>query len=85
MISIYADHGYSPNIALEPREQNTTAALISSGMGISIVPSCMKALSVPNITHIDIIGIKQRTSIAVLHLYPHLRSSKILLIAAMKY
>lgn len=66
MISIYTDHGYSPNIVLEPREQNTTAALISSGIGISIVPSCMKFLPVPHITHIDIAGIKQRTGIAVL-------------------
>ena len=66
IISMFLDHGYSPNIVLETREQNTTAALISSGIGISIVPSCVKAMPIPHITHIDITGIKQDTGIAVL-------------------
>jgi len=65
VISIFRDGGISPTVAQEAPDQFTTAGLVASGMGYSIVPECMMKIKVPGIVHRPFNGGKNRAGIAL--------------------
>jgi DNA-binding transcriptional LysR family regulator len=44
-------HGFSPNVAQEANETHTVCGLVAAGIGVSIVPSSVRALHVPGIAY----------------------------------
>lgn len=44
-------HGFSPNVIQEANETHTVCGLVAAGIGVSIVPSSVRALHVPGIAY----------------------------------
>jgi DNA-binding transcriptional LysR family regulator len=44
-------HGFSPHVAQEANETHTVCGLVAAGIGVSIVPSSVRALHVPGIAY----------------------------------
>ncbi|MEM7618786.1 MAG: LysR substrate-binding domain-containing protein [Pseudomonadota bacterium] len=66
VLSIYTQRGLSPNIVQEALEQMTIMGLVASGIGLSIVPKSMKAISMPGISYVDLECVEQKTALALL-------------------
>jgi DNA-binding transcriptional LysR family regulator len=67
IMSLFHEKGITPNIVQEAPEQMTIAGLASVGLGIGIVPSCMRNISMKGLCHRTIEGTKERTGFSLLY------------------
>ena len=66
IINLYTVRGITPKIAIEVIDQDTIAALVASGLGIAIVPACMRTVSVPGVIHVDAKNMQRKSRMATL-------------------
>lgn len=67
MMQLFKHHGVIPNIIQEATEQMTIAGLVTSGIGIGIVPTCMSKIPMKNLVHKPLKDTKNRTGFAIIH------------------
>jgi DNA-binding transcriptional LysR family regulator len=67
LMNLFSAHGVKPNIIQEAPEQMTIAGLVTSGLGVGIVPACMAKIKIDSLTHIPIQHTLYRTGFMIIH------------------
>ncbi len=56
LVELCKEEGFAPVIAQEAREVTTCIALVASGLGVTVVPSCMQCVKVRDVAYVPLIG-----------------------------
>lgn len=67
LMQIFSEKGVKPNIIQEALEQMTIAGLVSSGLGVGIVPACMQSIHVSGIKYLPIEGTENQTGFSIIY------------------
>jgi DNA-binding transcriptional LysR family regulator len=51
VINYCRDAGFSPNVVHETSPQQTIVGLVAAGIGLSLVPACLKSIKIPGVTY----------------------------------
>lgn len=63
IIDLCADHGFTPRVAHRSIHAPTIFRLVENGMGLSVIPTSLASTENPNIRHIELKDIPQRTAL----------------------